>query len=126
MHVIRIDDGCDPRLADYAGVREPTLLRQRGLFIAEGRVIVRRLIAAGRIQPRSLLLNDAALNTLGDLLERAGTACDIFVASADVILAVTGFTLHRGCDRRPSRRASAGRRAPGQPDGGGPRADRRC
>jgi len=97
MHVIRIEDGHDPRLADYAGVREPALLRHRGLLIAEGRFIVRRLFDFGRIRVRSLLLNDAALNGLGDLFDRADTSVDIYVASPDVITTATGFNMHRGC-----------------------------
>lgn len=97
MPVIRIDDGHDPRLADYAGVREPARLRQRGLLIAEGRFIVRRLVDSGRIRVRSLLLNDAALHGLGDLVERADTSSDVYVASADVITTATGFNMHRGC-----------------------------
>ena len=97
MHVIRIDDGHDPRLADYAGVREPALLRQRGVLIAEGRFVVRRLLDAGRIRVRSLLLNDAALRGLGDLVERADTTVDVYVASPDVITTATGFNMHRGC-----------------------------
>ena len=97
MPVIRITDGHDPRLADYAGVREPARLRQRGLLIGEGRFVVRRLFDSGRIRPRSLLLNDAALNGLADLVERADEACDIYVASPEVITTATGFNMHRGC-----------------------------
>jgi tRNA G18 (ribose-2'-O)-methylase SpoU len=97
MPVIRLDDGHDPRLADYAGVREPALLRQRGLLIAEGRFIVRRLLDSGRIRVQSLLLNDAALHGLGDLVERAGTSLDVYVASPDIITTATGFNMHRGC-----------------------------
>ena len=37
MRVERIEDPGDGRLADYAGVREPRLLRNRGLLIEEGR-----------------------------------------------------------------------------------------
>lgn len=95
--VIQIKDGHDPRLADYAGVREPALLRQRGLLIAEGRFIVRRLFDSGRLRVRSLLLNDAALHGLGDLFERTDTNCAIYVASPDVITTATGFNMHRGC-----------------------------
>jgi tRNA G18 (ribose-2'-O)-methylase SpoU len=97
MRVIRIDDGHDPRLADYAGVREPALLRQRGLLIAEGRFVVRRLLDSGRILVRSLLLNDAALNGLGNLFDRADTSFDVYVASPEVITTATGFNMHRGC-----------------------------
>jgi tRNA G18 (ribose-2'-O)-methylase SpoU len=97
MPVIKIEDGHDPRLADYAGVREPTRLRQGGLIIAEGRFIVRRLLDAGRIRVRSLLLNDAALHGLGDLVERADTTSDVYVASPEVITTATGFNMHRGC-----------------------------
>jgi tRNA G18 (ribose-2'-O)-methylase SpoU len=97
MHVIKIEDGHDPRLADYAGVREPALLRHRGLLIAEGRFIVRRLFDFGRIRVRSLLLNDAALNGLGDLFDRADTSFDVYVASPGVIATATGFNMHRGC-----------------------------
>lgn len=96
-NVIRIDDGADARLADYAGVREPARLRDRGLLIAEGRFVVRRLFDSGRISVRSLLLNDAALNGLGDLLEDAGASLDVYVASPDVITAATGFNMHHGC-----------------------------
>jgi tRNA G18 (ribose-2'-O)-methylase SpoU len=97
VNIIRIDDGHDSRLADYAGVREPARLRERGLLIAEGRFVVRRLLDSTRITLRSLLLNDAALNGLGDLLEAAGKNCDAYVASPEVITAATGFNMHRGC-----------------------------
>jgi tRNA G18 (ribose-2'-O)-methylase SpoU len=97
MRVTRIDDGRDPRLAEYAGVREPALLRDRGLLIAEGRFVVRRLLENGRVVIRSLLLNDAALTGLSSLIERAGTNGDVYIGSADVITAATGFNLHRGC-----------------------------
>jgi tRNA G18 (ribose-2'-O)-methylase SpoU len=97
MDATRIEDGHDVRLADYAGVREPALLRQRGLLIAEGRFVVRRLFDAGRIRVRSLLLNDAALDAFGDVIARAGTDCDVYVASPEVITAATGFNIHRGC-----------------------------
>jgi tRNA G18 (ribose-2'-O)-methylase SpoU len=97
MNVLRIDDGRDPRLADYAGVREPALLRQRGLLIAEGRFVVRRLFDSGRIRWRSLLLNDAALKGLAELLESSDWSGDVYVASPEVMTVATGFNLHRGC-----------------------------
>jgi tRNA G18 (ribose-2'-O)-methylase SpoU len=97
MNPIRIEDARDPRLSGYAGVSEPRLLRDRGVFIAEGRFVVRRLLDIGRIRVRSLLLNDAALTGLGDVLERVGTDVEVYVAAPDVITAAAGFTIHRGC-----------------------------
>lgn len=99
MRIIHVDDGHDARLADYAGVRDPALLRHRGLLIAEGRFVVRRLVDSGRMRVRSLLLNDAALNGLSDLLDRAAAMSDIdvYVASPEVITTATGFNMHRGC-----------------------------
>lgn len=97
MKITRISDGRDPRLAEYAGVREPALLRDRGLLIAEGRFVVRRLFGFGRITLRSLLVNDAALNGLGDLIDRTDRIGEVYVAAPDVITAATGFDMHRGC-----------------------------
>jgi tRNA G18 (ribose-2'-O)-methylase SpoU len=95
--VIRIEDGHDPRLADYAGVRDPARLRDRGLFIAEGRFVVRRLLAAARVATQSLLLNEAALAGLADVLDDVEPGCPIYVASPAVIETATGFNMHRGC-----------------------------
>jgi tRNA G18 (ribose-2'-O)-methylase SpoU len=97
MSVLHIDDPRDARLADYAGVRDPGLLLSRGRLIAEGRFVVRRLIASGRVAFRSLLLNEAALAGLRDVLESLDPAVEVYVASPDVITAATGFNIHRGC-----------------------------
>lgn len=108
MPIIRIDDGRDPRLADYAGVREPARLRERGLVIAEGRFVVRRVLDAGGFAVQSLLLNEAARSGLSDVLERVDTSVDVFVASPDAITVATGFNMHRGClaiIKRPAARA---------------------
>jgi tRNA G18 (ribose-2'-O)-methylase SpoU len=97
MNVTRINDGQDPRLAEYAGVREPALLRERGLLIAEGRFVVRRLFDNRHITLRSLLLNEAALEGLGELLGATDWSGDVYVASPEVMTAATGFNMHRGC-----------------------------
>lgn len=97
MPVVRIEDGRDPRLAHYAGVRDPKLLSDHGLLIAEGRFVVRRLLDSRRIKLRSLLLNDAALTGLADVLDVNETGPDVYVAPPDVITTATGFNMHRGC-----------------------------
>ena len=59
MAIERISGPDDPRIDDYRSVPEPELVRVRGLFIAEGRMVVRRLIEERRYAVRSLLVNEA-------------------------------------------------------------------
>jgi tRNA G18 (ribose-2'-O)-methylase SpoU len=108
MPITRIEDGHDTRLGDYAGVRDPALLRDRGLLIVEGRFVVRRLLDSRQITWRSLLLNDAAWQGLRDAIEGAGASVEVFVASPEVITAATGFNMHHGClavAERPAERS---------------------
>ena len=108
MSHIRIEDAHDPRLALYAGVREPRLVRARGLLIAEGRFVVRRLLASRRARVLSLLVNEAALRGLGDILGRDDASVEVYVASPEIIAAATGFNMHRGClaiAERPAERS---------------------
>lgn len=108
MTVTRIDNSADPRLGDYIGVRDPLLVKQRGLFIAESRLVVRRLLDAGRFTVKSLLLHDASAAGMADLLSRDGLMAEVFVAPLEVIRAVAGYNLHRGClavAERPKNRA---------------------
>jgi len=101
LHVASVDD---PRLADYRNVPDPDLLRSRGVFIAEGRHVVRRLVTGSRYTARSLLLTPAAVESLTDLLPVL-EAVPVFVVSQAAMDAVTGFNIHRGClaigERRP-------------------------
>jgi len=105
-----ITDPADPRLADYVGltdvVRRTKHEPEAGFFLAEGQLVMRRAVEAG-CAPRSLLL---APNRVDDLLpELRGLDCPTYVASAEVLHAVTGFHVHRGAlgafDRPPQRRA---------------------
>lgn len=64
-----------------------------GFFLAEGQLVMRRAAQAG-CRPRSLLL---APNRVEDLLpELAALDCAVYVASLEVLHAVTGFHVHRG------------------------------
>ena len=94
---IEITDPADPRLADYLGltdvVRRVKHEPEKGFFLAEGQLVMRRAIQAGCV-PRSLLL---APNRVEDLLpELTGLGCPTYVASLEVLHAVTGFHVHRG------------------------------
>ena len=47
MPVIRIERLDDPRLDDYRSVSDSESIRRRGLFVAEGRLVMGRLPRAG-------------------------------------------------------------------------------
>ena len=96
MSVIRIEDSADPRLADYKGVSVPELAVREGIFIAEGRLVVRRLLAESRFTARSVLVTEGPLAALADVLE-GRPALPVFVVPQPVMNAVTGFNIHRGC-----------------------------
>lgn len=92
-----ITDPADPRLADYVGltdvVRRVKHEPEAGFFIAEGQLVMRRAVEAG-CPPRSLLL---APNRVADVLpELKHLDCPTYIASAEVMHAVTGFHVHRG------------------------------
>jgi tRNA G18 (ribose-2'-O)-methylase SpoU len=93
VHVASIDDPC---LNDYRNVPDPELLRSHGVFVAEGRHVVRRLLTQSRYKTRSLLLTPAAAESLADLLPRLDTI-PVFTVSQEAMNAITGFNIHRGC-----------------------------
>ena len=94
---IRIDDPDDPRLADFRDLtradRRPDRPGGRGLVIAEGTVVVRRLLAAP--YPLRALLGLARRydELAADL---AGTDAPFYVVDADLMADVIGFHLNRG------------------------------
>ncbi len=96
MPVIPVASAADPRLADYALLGEPTRLRQRGLFVAEGRFVARRLVEGGRFAVRSLFVSETALAALADLEERLA-GVPVLVGSKALLREVTGFAFHQGC-----------------------------
>ena len=55
MPIDPIDELDDPRLEDYRNVPDPVLLRKRGLFVAESRLVVRELLSHQRLNTRSVL-----------------------------------------------------------------------
>jgi tRNA G18 (ribose-2'-O)-methylase SpoU len=96
LKVEMVEDPADPRIASYRDARDGLLRRREGLFLAEGRLLVRRLLAASRFSVESLLVTPPALDDLRDLLA-GNDAPAVHVASAETIRAIVGFKFHRGC-----------------------------
>ena len=85
----------DPRLTDYRNIPDAELLRDRGAFVAEGRLVVCRLLTGSRFATRSVLVTDAAYRALEDRL--ADVRVPVYRVTQPVLNAITGFNMHRGC-----------------------------
>jgi tRNA G18 (ribose-2'-O)-methylase SpoU len=90
-------DAADPRLETYRSLSDAELLRSRGLFVAEGRLVVRRVAEDARYRFVSVVVNDAACRDLADVLTALPATVPVLVASGRTLEDVTGYHVHRGC-----------------------------
>lgn len=96
----------DPQLEHYRHVGDARWLREQQLFVAEGRLVVERLIASPGYEIESVLVTPTALRALDPTLDDAPL---VYVADQQVVNAITGFNFHRGClaiARRPPQQLS--------------------
>lgn len=95
--VIDIADPADPRLDDFRDLnsvdRRPDLPTGKGLVIAEGVLVVQRMLAS-RFTPRALLGNDRRLAELAADLN--DVAAPYYRVHPEVMADVVGFHLNRG------------------------------
>jgi tRNA G18 (ribose-2'-O)-methylase SpoU len=97
MAVERISCADDPRVADYRDVPDPELVRSRGLFVAEGRLVVRRVIEDGRCRVRSLLVSEAARRALEPAIAALAPDVQVYVCEPADFHGIAGYDVHRGC-----------------------------
>ena len=97
MAVERIHRADDPRVAGYRSLRDGEFVRSRGLFVAEGRLVVRRLVQDGRYDLQSVLVNEAALRDLESTIAACSADVPIFVCDAVALAGIAGYDVHRGC-----------------------------
>ena len=97
LNVQDVDDPDDPRLDDFRDLnsvdRRPDLPSGKGLVIAEGVLVVQRMLAS-RFSPHALLGTERRLFELADDL--AGSGVPFYRTSAEVMAHVVGFHLNRG------------------------------
>jgi tRNA G18 (ribose-2'-O)-methylase SpoU len=94
--ILRIDDPEDPRLEPYRDVRERDLVGRAGLFLAEGKVVIEKLIASPAHRLESLLVAAHRLDGVAEMLAGLDEATPVFAVSQAVVDRVAGFALHRG------------------------------
>jgi tRNA G18 (ribose-2'-O)-methylase SpoU len=97
MPIERIDGPDDPRVAAFREVPDAERLRFQGLFVAEGRLIVRRVVEDPRYRVRAVLVNEASKRELAPVFERSAPDVPVFVGDSRAFLGLTGHDLHRGC-----------------------------
>jgi tRNA G18 (ribose-2'-O)-methylase SpoU len=97
ISVVTIDD---PRIAAYLNLRDRTLRGER-MFVAEGRLLVERLLAS-RFEAESLLVTESMT---AEFAERLPDGVPIYVAADELLESIIGFKLHQGV-------LAAGRRRP--------------
>lgn len=96
MPFVTIADPADPRLDDYRNIPDGELVARRGIFVAEGRLVVRRLLTDSSIPARSVVVTDAARASLADVFA-ARPDLPVYVVPQAVVDGVTGVNIHRGC-----------------------------
>jgi len=96
-----IDSLDDPRLDAYRNLRDRTL-RGESLFVAEGRVVVRRLLES-RFEVESVLVSEGDVAEFAPLA--AGRGVPLYAAPAGLLSKIVGFPFHLGV-------LAAGRRRP--------------
>lgn len=93
--MVRIEHASDPRLAPFRDVGNAAALVNAGLFVAEGRLVVQRLIEDARFPVAAVLVTPAAHDALARTL---GTvAAPVYVSDQQIVNDITGFNFHRGC-----------------------------
>ncbi|MFW6171878.1 MAG: TrmH family RNA methyltransferase [Planctomycetota bacterium] len=90
MPKIRINSPEDPRIAPYVDLRDRALGKRGGRFIAEGELVVQRLLES-RFAVESLLVAEPRLHRL-----EVPPGVPVYYAPRGLIEEIVGFRFHRG------------------------------
>ena len=96
MRLIHIEDCHDPRVEPYRDLRERDLVSLGRGFIAEGEVVLQKLITAGRYPVASVLLAEKRVERLTPLLKQLPAKTHVYSCSQEVLDSIAGFPMHRG------------------------------
>ncbi len=96
-----IDSPTDPRLELYRDLKDADLRKRGNRFLAEGELIVHKALHGhilGSIQMESVLVNPARLRAMEAVLRPLAEAgLPVYLGTQEVLDAITGFHVHRGC-----------------------------
>jgi len=83
-------------LDTYRLVGDHAALVREGLFVAEGRLVVQRLLEDGRYRVHSVLVTPSAAAAMRAVFERRSDV-ECHVCAPETLREITGFDFHRGC-----------------------------
>jgi tRNA G18 (ribose-2'-O)-methylase SpoU len=92
----RVSDADDAALRPFRSVGDRASLDRQGLFVAEGRLIVERLLSLPNLRVHSVALTPAAARVMAPLVDGL-TDIPVLICEPAVLETVTGFDFHRGC-----------------------------
>src|SRR5437899_8674239 len=84
-----------PELQPYRTMRHQAEHRDKGIFVAEGEKVVRRLLES-HFKVVSLLLPEEWVRELEHLLQARPEQIDVFVAEKKLLETLTGFSMYQG------------------------------
>jgi tRNA G18 (ribose-2'-O)-methylase SpoU len=97
--IVAIDALDDPRVADYASVRDRDLLGptgRAGLFVGETRLVVDRMLERPGMT-RSVFVEHRHAAAMREAMDRSGNGgVPLYAASESTMEAIAGFSVHRG------------------------------
>ncbi len=105
MPIIHLDNLCDPRLDGYRSLKDRELAASGGgRFLAEGRLVVERLLA-GELEVESVLIEQRRLAEMAPVV---GDKAPLYVIPDPAMQQIAGYKIHTGVlgiGRRPRSRA---------------------
>lgn len=94
--ILTVTQADDPKLEAYRSVGDHAVLERAGLFVAEGRLVVERLLEDARFPVHSVAVTPPAAAALAEIFQRRPDVT-VHVCDPAILHAVTGFDFHRGC-----------------------------
>jgi tRNA G18 (ribose-2'-O)-methylase SpoU len=100
LQVRRVHDIDDPRVAPYRSLKERELrtlaeARERGWFVAEGKLVFERLLAS-RFRVASVFVDEKRVDEVRPLLALLPEGTPVYTAPIDVHARVSGAKFHQG------------------------------
>lgn len=90
--IIQIENLEDERIAIYRDLKRNNIARRQNLFIAEGKLVVHRLLASS-LKMHSLLVSDSRLDSIQEILR---PDVPIYIIPAKLATELVGFNFHVG------------------------------